>query len=211
MQYNFNTGRGIKLSSPPILHLSYFSLFVSLFHWLCLRGAFSGPCVAVLQIDVWPFGSCRQRPTLIMSDSRGRLRKIIITKQWSELPHSHFHTTSDLSANLPGHDQGQGSERAPLISQLTNPGFFLLSFFYFPHHLCVCLSVCLSASLPACLSFFLSVCPVHSSSPVGPNWVISSPGSCEKRKQEKSIGKIGESLWKSKCFPQTRSPINGYS
>lgn len=36
------------------------SLFVSLFppaHWLCLQGAFSGPCVAGLEMDVWPLGA----------------------------------------------------------------------------------------------------------------------------------------------------------
>lgn len=137
------------------------------------------------EIDAWPFGSCRPRPTLIMSDSQGRLHKIIITQQWSELPHWHFHTTSDLSGNLRGHDQGRGSERAPLISQLTSLScHFLLSsvfypvffpfFLYFPHHLCVCLSHTLIFTSGAQLSHLLS-------------WEGG------KRKQEKSIGEIGES------------------
>lgn len=120
--------------------------------------------------DAWPFGSYRQITTLIMSDSLGRLHKIIITQQWSELPHWHFHTTSDLCSDLRGHDQGQGSGRAPLISQHTQsllplpPRLYILPcvfppFFYFPHHLCVCLSHTLIFTSRAQLSHpFSSVC-----------------------------------------------------
>lgn len=62
-----------------------------------------------------------------MSDRLGRLHKIITTQQWSESPQWHFHTTSDLRCDLPGHDQGQGSARASVISMIASPSwlFFL--------------------------------------------------------------------------------------
>ena len=80
-----------------------------------------------------------------MSDRLGRLHKIIITQQWSELPHWHFHTTSDLCGNLGGHYQGQGSARAPVIGQLVGPSccsFLLSSIYSFPE--CSSSSFCLS-------------------------------------------------------------------
>lgn len=120
---SFNSGRGANFKQPlcPSALQLFFVCVPFPPHWLCLQGAFSGPRGAVVEIAAWPFGSYRQRPTLIMSDSLGRLHKIIITQQWSELPHWHFHTTSDLSGALWGHDQGQGSGRAPLISQRMQP------------------------------------------------------------------------------------------
>lgn len=198
---SFNSGRGTNFKRPLCPSaLQLFSVCVPFPpHWLCLQGAFSGPRGAVVEIDAWPFGSYMQRPTLIMSDSLGRLHKIIITQQWSELPHWHFHTTSDLSGDLWGHDQGQGSERAPLISQRMQP--------LLPLPPLLCILPCSPHSF-IFLIISVSVCPAHSSSPFGPNWVIPSPR-CVKKETRKSIGKIPESHPKSKCFSQTRSLTNG--
>lgn len=103
---------------------------------------------------MWPFGGCRQRPTLITADSLGRLHKIIITQQWSELPPRHFHTTSDPGGNLRGHDQGQGSGEGPSDQPahqplLPLPPFLCVGSFYSPLLLSyfIFLIICLSRTL----------------------------------------------------------------
>lgn len=88
-----------------------------------------------------------------MSDRLGRLHKIIITQHWSELPHWHFHTTSDPCSNLWGHDQGQGSARAPVIRNLTGPSrlFLLHLAVFFSFFFLTFFSLALSLS-PFCLT-----------------------------------------------------------
>lgn len=155
----FYTVRGIKRSSLSILQLRYFSLFGSRFHWLCLRGAFSGPRVAVLEIEAvgaaggdqhWSCQTVGGGCIRSSSPSSGvNCRTGIFTQPLT------WALTSEVMIKVRGRRGplwSASSQAPPATSSsslyFTLGFFFFLSLFcYFPHHLRVCPSVCLSRTL----------------------------------------------------------------
>lgn len=156
-------------------------------HWLCLQGAFSGPCVAGLEMDAWPLGAAgTEQHWSCQTGWGGCIRSSspssgVNCRTGTFTQPLTFVVTSEVMIKVRG-QQGplwSGISQAPLVASSSFTLYSFIEFFF--------------SLAPSLSSFCLSIAHILLQWPV-PIETSHLLRVQEGKQEEKSIGKMSEDL-----------------